>query len=195
MTPGTTTSFPLGRALAYGACAAARRRRTLLLPVITVGTGAFLLVLVVALLPAVQAQGKAFANGSDVGRAAIAIAVIVLLVGALEVVIAATRSITQRSAEIGVLCTFGVSPRSVLGALLVEPLATGATGSVVGAVLGAVVAYIGTAAGWIDATVSAGAVAIAVALAVGVAVATAGLASAVPTWRSVHRPPLDSLTS
>jgi ABC-type lipoprotein release transport system permease subunit len=188
-------SFPLGRALAYGARAAGRRRRTLLLPIVTVATGALLLVLVIALLPAVQDQGRAFGNEGEVGRAAIAIAVIVLLVGALEVVIAATRSIAQRAAEIGVLCTFGVSPRAVIAALLVEPLATGAIGSTVGAVLGAAAAYIGTAAGWIDATVSAAAVAAGVAVAVGVAVATAGLASAVPTWRAVHRPPLASLTT
>lgn len=193
--PGEATASSMGWAIAYGARAAARRRRTLALPVITVATGAFLLVLVVALLPAVREQGQAFGAAGEVGRAAVAIAVMVLLVGALEVVIAATRSIAQRTGEIGVLCTFGVAPRAVLGALLVEPVATGAIGAAAGAALGAAAAVTSTSAGWVDTSVEAGSVGAAVAVAVVVSVATAGLASAVPTWRAVHRPPITSLTT
>jgi amino acid transporter len=57
-----------GRALSYGMRAARRRARLLLLPGGTVAAGAFLLVLAVALMPAVRRQGEAFGNGSAIGR-------------------------------------------------------------------------------------------------------------------------------
>ena len=51
------------RAIHYGLLSAGRRRRTLVLPGLTVATGAFLLVLVVALMPAVLQAGAAFRDG------------------------------------------------------------------------------------------------------------------------------------
>ncbi|MEZ5406432.1 MAG: FtsX-like permease family protein [Acidimicrobiales bacterium] len=185
----------LYRAVAYGAMAAWRRRRLLTLPVITVATGAFLVVLVVALMPAVRRQGEALGSGDSVGRATLAIAVVVLLVGAFEVAIAATRSINQRSAEIGVLSTFGVPPRCTLGALLVEPVATAAAGAVIGAIVGGLFGLGAPAVGMIDDSVQAGDVVVGIILAVGVSVVAAIAASAVPTVRAVRRPPLASLSS
>jgi hypothetical protein len=185
----------LPSALVYGARAAARRRRLLVLPAVTVGTGAFLLVVVLALMPAVRRQGAAFGDAAAIGRAALAVSLVVLLVGALEVAIAATRSVSQRSREIGVLCSFGVPPRSVLAALMVEPVATAVVGAVAGALAGAVAAPLATAGGLADASVSPGALAGAAALAVVTAGLAAALASAAPCARAVARPPLVSLTS
>jgi ABC-type lipoprotein release transport system permease subunit len=180
-------------ALAYGVRAAARRHRLLVLPAVTVGTGAFLLVVVLALMPAVRRQGTTFGDAAAVGRAAIVVSLVVLLVGALEVAIAATRSVSQRAREIGVLCSFGVPPRSVLAALMVEPVATAGIGALVGAVLGAVAAPAASAAGLAGTHPSPVPLVGAVALAVTVSVAAGTVASAAPCARAVARPPLASL--
>jgi hypothetical protein len=180
-------------ATSYGATAAWRRRRLLVLPVVTVATGAFLVVLVMALMPSVRRQGAALGDASGVGRAALAIAVVVLLVGAVEVAIAATRSVTQRSSEIGILSTFGVASRCTLAALMVEPVVTAAAGSVIGAAVGTLFGLVAPSIGMVDEAVAAGDVALGVVLAIGVSVVAAAAASAVPTVRAVRRPPLASL--
>jgi ABC-type lipoprotein release transport system permease subunit len=196
-TPAAGTSAPLWLALGYGARAAARRRRLLVLPAVTVATGAFLLVVVLALMPAVRRQGATLGDAGGVGRAAVVVAIVVLLVGAFEVAIAATRSVSQRAREIGMLCSFGVPPRSVLAALLVEPIATAGVGAVVGAGLGAVAAPVTAAIGLVDAHPAPSPLRLAgaVALAAGVSLGAAALASALPCRRAVDRPPLDSLTA
>lgn len=187
---------PLRLALGYGARAAGRRRRLLVLPAVTVATGAFLLVVVLALMPAVREQGATFGDGGGVGRAALVVSIVVLLVGALEVAIAATRSVSQRAKEIGMLCSFGVPPRSVLAALLVEPLVTAGVGAAAGAVVGAGAAAVLVATDVVDAdpAPSPTRLAGAVALAVGVSLVAATVSSAAPCRRAVRRPPLDSLT-
>jgi ABC-type antimicrobial peptide transport system permease subunit len=183
-----------GRALGYGLLAARRRARLLLLPGGTVAAGAFLLVLVVALMPSVRRQGEAFGNGAAVGRAVIVISVIVLLTGALEVAIAATRSVAQRARELGVLASCGVPGPAIVCSLMVEPVATAASGATVGAVLGAAAAAAGSVGGWTAGSVAPGTVVPAMAGAVAMAVVSAALASAVPSWRAARRPPLSSLT-
>jgi ABC-type antimicrobial peptide transport system permease subunit len=183
------------RALSYGMLAARRRARILVLPAVTVATGAFLVVLVIALMPAVREQGEALGNADGVGRVAVAIAVFVLLVGALEVAITATRSLVARTREIGVLSSFGVPPRAVVLGLLVEPVVTAAAGGAAGALLGAAACLLGSAAGWVEATVTAAAVTRGALTAAGVSTVAAALASAAPAVRAARRPPLSSLTS
>ena len=182
---GAAGAGPTVRALGYGLTAARRRSRLLLLPGGTVAAGAFLLVLVVSLMPAVRRQGEAFGNGGEIGRAVVVISVIVLLTGALEVAIAATRSVNQRAREIGVLSTFGVPQRAIVLGLMVEPVATAAAGAAAGAVLGA-----GAITGGISIVTVAGAVAGALVI----SVVSAALASAAPSLRAARRPPLSSLT-
>jgi len=191
---GAAGAGPTVRALGYGLTAARRRSRLLLLPGGTVAAGAFLLVLVVSLMPAVRRQGEVFGNGGAIGRAVVVISVIVLLTGALEVAIAATRSVNQRAREIGVLSTFGVPQRSIVCGLMVEPAATAAAGAAAGAVLGAVAALAGGAAGAINGDVSIVTVAGAVAGALVISAVSAALASAAPALRAARRPPLSSLT-
>jgi ABC-type lipoprotein release transport system permease subunit len=180
-------------ASSYGAMAAWRRRRLLVLPVVTVATGAFLVVLVMALMPSVRRQGAALGDASVVGRAALAVAVVVLLVGAVEVAIAATRSVSQRASEIGILSTFGVPSRCTLAALMVEPIATAGAGGVIGVAVGALFGLVAPSLGMVDEAVAGGDVALGVVLAIGVSVLAAAAASAVPTVRAVRRPPLASL--
>jgi ABC-type lipoprotein release transport system permease subunit len=182
-------------ALAYGVVSALRRRRGLVLPGLTVATGSLLLVLVMGVMPAVRLQGAAFGDAAGVGRAAVAIAGLVVLVGALEVAIVATRSITQRTREIGVLCSFGVRPLSVVCGLIVEPVLTAALGSAVGAVVGAVAAWASSAAGWAQAGVAGQPLAFAVGTSLLVSTVAATAASATPAVRAAHRPPLSALTT
>lgn len=182
------------RALQYGLRAAWRRSRLLLLPTITVATGALLVVLVIALMPAVRRQGAALGDASGVGHAALAIAVVVLLVGAFEVAIASTRSVNQRAGEIAVLSTFGVSGRCTLSALMVEPVATATVGGVIGAIVGAVAGLLAPSLGLVDDSVALTDVVKGMVLAIAVSGVAAVLASAVPTVRAVRRPPLASLT-
>jgi ABC-type lipoprotein release transport system permease subunit len=182
-------------ALRYGLLSAGRRRRSLVLPGLTVAAGAFLLVLVVALMPAVRRAGATFGDAAAVGRATLVISAIVVLLGVLEVAITATRSIVARVREIGVLCTFGVSPRSVVCALLVEPVLTAAAGALAGATAAALVALAGTGAGLVDASVAAGTVLAGWSGAVALSTVAALAVSAAPAWRAVRRPPLVSLTT
>jgi hypothetical protein len=193
MNDGTVTQSNK-RALQYGLRAAWRRRRLLLLPTVTVATGAFLVVLVIALMPAVRRQGAAVGDASGVGRAALAISVVVLLVGAFEVAIASTRSVHQRASEIGVLSTFGVSGRCTLSALMVEPVATATVGGVAGALVGAGAGLLAPSLGLVEDSVALTDVVKGMALAIAVSVVASVLASAVPTVRAVRRPPLVSLT-
>ncbi|WP_433444278.1 FtsX-like permease family protein [Nonomuraea sp. CA-141351] len=177
------------RGLAYGLLAVRRRSRTLALPAATVATGAFLLVLVIGLLPGLRAQ--AF---GDMSRASVVIAVLVLLVGAIEVAITATRSVVQRTREIGVLSAFGVPYRAIVWGLLAEPVATAAAGAAAGALLG-VAATAGVALGGVAGVpFQPGVATVAALVAVAVSMVAAVAASAVPAWRAARHPPLTSLT-
>ena len=83
--------------LAYGLRSTRRRMRSLLLPVVTTATGAFLLVEVFGLTAGVRAQADSLGDGEEVYRATLLIAVVVLLVGVVEVAVATTRTITART--------------------------------------------------------------------------------------------------
>ncbi|MDP4503422.1 FtsX-like permease family protein [Nonomuraea turcica] len=177
------------RGLAYGLLAVRRRSRLLALPAATVATGAFLLVLVMGLLPGLRAQ--AF---GDMSRASVVIAVLVLLVGAVEVAIAATRSVVQRTREIGVLNAFGVPYRAIVWGLLAEPVAIAASGAAAGALLG-LAATAGLAlTGPADVPFLPGVALLGALAAVCASTLAAAAASAVPAWRAARRPPLASLT-
>lgn len=185
---------PPALALSYGLSATRRRWRGLIAPALTVATGAALLVLVAALMPAVRAQGKAFGDAAAIGRAAVTVSVLVLVVGALEVAITATRSVSSRSRELGVLGSFGVAPRSVVLALMVEPVVTSVIGGALGSVVGGVTAVMASVTGWVDASVAGPTLLEAVLTATAVSALAATAASALPSRRAAHRPPLQSLT-
>jgi FtsX-like permease family len=186
---------PLRLALRYGLRAAGRRRRALVLPELTVATGAFLLVLVIALMPAVRRAGAAFGDAAGIGRATVVISTIVVLLGVLEVAITATRSIVSRVREIGVLATFGVPPRSVVVALLVEPVLTAAAGGTAGASLAVLAVVLGSGTHLVHAPVAPGTLLAGWCTAVALSTVAALLVSAAPAGRAVRRPPLVSLTT
>ena len=182
------------RGLSYGLRSTRRRARTLVLPALTTATGAFLVVQVLSLAGSVRGQASAFGDQREVYRATVLIAVVVLLVGAVEVAVCTTRTIGQRTREIGVLGATGVRRAPVIAALMVEPIIAAAAGSACGAVLAAIADAVLSAAGAIDASPQPGPTALAVLVAVGVSVASAALASIVPSWHAASRPPIRSLS-
>jgi ABC-type antimicrobial peptide transport system permease subunit len=184
----------IGRGLRYGLLSARRRMRTLLLPVLTTATGAFLVVQVFSLTPAVRQQAAALGHGDQVFRATLLITILVLLVGVVEVAVCTTRAISQRTREIGVLAATGVRRASVVAALLVEPMAAAGSGALLGSALAIVTDVVLAVTGASAVSPAAGATALAAVLAVGVSVGSAVLASVLPSWRAASRPPVHSLS-
>jgi ABC-type antimicrobial peptide transport system permease subunit len=181
--------------LSYGVLSTRRRMRAMILPIVTTATGAFLVVLVMALSGAVDAQAQALGNGSELHRAIVLIAVVVLLVGVVEVAICSTRTIATRTREIGVLGATGVGRAPVVGALLVEPFVTSVAGAAIGAAIGVVASIVFVAVGFTDSTVSGTGAAAGVVLAILVSAVAAMVTSAFPTWRAASQPPIRSLSS
>lgn len=182
------------RGLSYGLRSTRRRARTLVLPALTTATGAFGVVQVLSLAGSVRGQASAFGDQREIYRATVVIAVVVLLVGAVEVAVCTTRTISQRTREIGVLGATGVRRAPVVAALMVEPILAAAVGAAGGAVLAAVADAVLAAVGTVDASPQAGPVALAMAVAVGVSVTSAALASILPSWHAASRPPIRSLS-
>lgn len=183
------------RGLAYGLLSARRRAREMILPTITTATGAFLVVIVFGLSAGIKAQASSLGHADEIGRAVVLIAVTVLLVGVVEVAIATTRTITQRTRELGVLAATGVRRRPVIAALLVEPVLVSTVGSLVGGLLGAVTAVLLAVTGAADSGVSASGLALGVLIAVAVSIVAAVATSFIPTWTAASRPPINSLSA
>ena len=181
--------------LAYGLLSSRRRAREMLLPAVTIATGAFLVVIVFAMSAGIKKQAAGLGHADEIGHAVVLIAVTVLLVGVIEAAVATTRTIAHRTRELGVLGATGVSSRPVLVALLVEPLVTAFFGALGGAALAALTGGVLAAAGAAESGVSASGTAAGALIAVLVSVVAAVVTSAVPTWRAVNRPPVKSLNA
>lgn len=181
--------------LAYGWLSTRRRVHQLVLPVVTTATGAFLLVQVLTLTETVRRQAAAIGDAEQLVRATTLIAVVVLLVGVVEVAVSTTRTVVHRTREIGVLGATGVPRRPVVAALLVEPVVA----AVAGSLAGGLAAVLGTGAldlaGLVDADVRPGPALAALAVAVGTSAVAAVVTSAGPAHRAASRPPAHSLTS
>jgi ABC-type antimicrobial peptide transport system permease subunit len=181
--------------LAYGLLSSRRRARQMLLPAITIATGAFLVVIVFAMSAGIKKQATALGHADEIGHSIVLIAVTVLLVGVVEAAVATTRTIAHRTRELGVLGATGVRSRPVLVALLVEPVVTAFFGALGGAVLAAVAGTALGAAGAAESGVSASGTVTGLVIAVAVSVVAAAVTSMVPIWRAVHRPPIKSLSA
>lgn len=182
------------RGLSYGLLSTRRRARTLLLPIITTATGAFLVVQVFSLTGSIKKQSTTFGDKDAIVRATLLIAIVVLLVGVVEVAVCTTRTINGRIREIGVLGATGVRRSPVVAALMVEPLAAAGIGAVSGAALAIVVDAALAAAGTTSTTPAVGPTGLGAALAVLISVVSAGLASILPSWRAASHPPIRSLS-
>jgi ABC-type antimicrobial peptide transport system permease subunit len=180
--------------LAYGLLSSRRRAREMLLPAITIATGAFLVVIVFAMSAGIRKQAASLGHADEIGHAIALIAVTVLLVGVVEAAVATTRTIAHRTRELGVLGATGVRSGPVLVALLVEPTVTAFFGALGGAVLATVVDAV-LASATASSGVSASGTVTGLVIAIAVSVVAAAVTSVVPIWRAVHRPPIRSLSA
>jgi len=185
----------LSRGLAYGWLAARRRIGEMVLPVVTTATGAFLVVLVFGMSDGIRAQSASLGHADEIGRAVVLIAVMVLLVGVVEVAVATTRTVAHRTRELGVLGANGVPRAPVVAALLVEPAVAAVLGAVVGAALAAVVALVLGATGFVPTGVAVGGLVLGAGIAVVVSIVAAVATSILPTWIAASRPPIRSLSA
>jgi ABC-type antimicrobial peptide transport system permease subunit len=185
----------LSKGLAYGWLSARRRIGEMVLPVITTATGAFLVVLVFGMSDGIRSQSASLGHADEIGRAVVLIAVMVLLVGVVEVAVATTRTVTHRTRELGVLGANGIPRTPVVAALLVEPAITAVLGAIVGAVLAAVVTWVLGATGFVPTGVSVGGLLSGAGIAIAVSIVAALATSIVPTWTAASRPPIRSLSA
>jgi ABC-type antimicrobial peptide transport system permease subunit len=185
----------LSKGLAYGWLAARRRIGEMILPVVTTATGAFLVVLVFGMSDGIRAQSASLGHTDEIGRAVVLIAVMVLLVGVVEVAVATTRTVAHRTKELGVLGANGVPRTPVVAALLVEPVVSAVLGANVGAALAAVVALLLGATGFVPTGVAVGGLLLGAGIAVVVSIVAALATSILPTWTAASRPPIRSLSA
>jgi ABC-type antimicrobial peptide transport system permease subunit len=185
----------LNKGLVYGWLSARRRIREMVLPAVTTATGAFLVVIVFGMSAGIRAQSASLGHADEIGRAVILIAVTVLLVGVVEVAVATTRTVGQRTRELGVLGANGVPRKPVIAALLVEPVVAAVLGAMIGAALAVITGIVFGAIGLVATGVSAGGLALGVGIAIAVSVVAALATSIVPTWSAASRPPIRSLTA
>jgi ABC-type antimicrobial peptide transport system permease subunit len=181
--------------LAYGWLSTRRRISSMVLPIVTTATGAFLLVLVLGMASGISAQAANLGHADEIRRAVVLIAVTVLLVGVVEVAVSTTRTVANRTRELGVLGATGVKRPPVVAALLVEPVIAAGLGAVAGAVLAVAGAGLMAVTGMAESGISPGGTALGVAIAVVVSLVAAVATSFVPTWRAASRPPIRSLTA
>ena len=181
--------------LAYGWLSARRRVREMVLPVVTTATGALLVVLVFGMSEGIRAQSASLGHAEEIGRAVVLIAVMVLLVGVVEVAVATTRTVAQRTRELGVLAANGVPRGPVVAALLVEPVIAAVLGAFAGSAVAVLAGAVFAALGVVATGVSVSGLALGVAIAVVVSIVAALLTSIVPTFNAASRPPIRSLTA
>jgi ABC-type antimicrobial peptide transport system permease subunit len=182
------------RGFSYGLLSTRRRAHSLLLPILTTATGAFLVVQVFSLTGSVKKQATTLGNKDEIFRATLLIAVVVLLVGVVEVAVCSTRTINQRTREIGLLGATGVPRSPVVSALMVEPLVAAAAGAVVGSVLAITVDSMLAAIGASSTSPQLGPTALGTTLAIAISIASAAITSILPSWRAASRPPIHSLS-
>ena len=181
--------------LAYGLLSTRRRASALLLPVVTTATGAFLLVLVLGMASGISEQAATLGHAYEIRRAVVLIAITVLLVGVVEVAVSTTRTVANRTRELGVLGATGVKRSPVVAALLVEPVVAAVVGAVAGAALAVLAALLMGATGMAESGISAGGTALGVVVALVVSLIAAVATSILQTWRAASRPPIHSLSS
>lgn len=181
--------------LSYGWLAARRRLGEMILPAITTATGAFLVVIVFGMSEGIRAQSASLGHADEISAAVVLIAVTVLLVGVVEVAVATTRTVAQRTRELGVLGANGIPRTPVVIALLVEPVIAALLGAVGGAALAVIAGVVLGAVGFVPTGVAIDGLALGTAIAVAVSVVAALATSVVPTWNAASRPPIRSLST
>jgi ABC-type antimicrobial peptide transport system permease subunit len=183
----------ISRGLSYGWLSARRRLRDMVLPAVTTATGAFLVVIVYDMADGIRTQSASLGHADEIGRAVLLIAITVLLVGVVEVAVATTRTVGQRTRELGVLGANGIPRMPVVAALLVEPVVAAMLGACAGSASAIATALILGATGMAATGVAVAGLCWGAAIAIGVSIVAALVTSVLPTWNAASRPPIRSL--
>jgi ABC-type antimicrobial peptide transport system permease subunit len=181
--------------LSYGLLSSKRRAKAMVLPIVTTATGAYLLVLVLSMMSGIKAQSASLGHGDEIQRAIVLIAVIVLLVGVVEVAVCTTRTVASRTRELGVLGATGVRRAPVVAALLVEPFISAVVGAAVGALAAVLTGQLFAATGMASSGISTSGTVMGVVIAISVSAVAAVSSSALPSWRAASRSPIRSLST
>jgi putative ABC transport system permease protein len=167
-------------------------RRRSLLPIATIATGTLLVYVVLTLVSIVRQQlaemsGTLSAETTNaIGQATVYVAIIGLLVGALETAIVMTRSVLSRIHEIGVLKATGVNDTVIFNLFLLEAMLYGVIGGVIGVGLGWLVAALVqglSGVPWMAALLPNG---LNLLIALVLAIVTSIGAALLPIWRTVR---------
>lgn len=167
-------------------------RRRSLLPIATVAAGTLLVYVVLTLIDVVNAQMAQFSGtlssstAAAIARATVYVAIICLIVGALETAIVMTRSILSRIQEIGVLKATGVSDRIIFSLFITEAIAYGLLGGIAGVMVGwllAAAVLVVNGNSLLASLIPAWGNGL---IALLLAIATSTLAALVPIWRTVR---------
>jgi ABC-type lipoprotein release transport system permease subunit len=181
-------------ASSYGLLSARRRWNAGLLPALTAAMSSALLYVVLALHRSIDSQLASFGAQASLSRVTTVVIIMMVVVTAVEVSIGATRCVTQRRVEIGLLLANGTAPRKVMTSLMLEPVTNALSGALVGVAVSCISIVIASHAGWAAAAVPATRLTTMALLTLAVASAAAVLASIGPIAYAVSRPPVQSLT-
>jgi ABC-type antimicrobial peptide transport system permease subunit len=189
----------LSRIVLYTSRHIRHNRSRSILPIATIATGTLLIYVVLTLTATVQAQMAKMsgtlspATAAAIAQATVYIALIALVVGALETAVVMTRSVLSRVGEIGILKATGVKNSVILSLFVAEALLYGIVGGILGVVLGwltvAIVQITGGASLAVAIAPAWGNGLLAATLAAGVSVVTAWL----PIWRTVRLSAIQAL--
>ena len=174
-------------------------RRRSLLPIATIATGTILIYAVLTLTVTIQRQMTQLSGtlspetAEAIAHATVYVAILTLIVGALETAVIMTRSVLSRVQEIGILKATGVKQPVIFSLFVTEAFIYGVVGGVAGVILGwGIVAAVQIADGanvaialmpvWQNAVT-------ALVLATGVSVVTAWF----PIWRTVRLSAMQAL--
>src|SRR5690349_19972071 len=133
-------------------------------------TDAFLMDIVFGMSDGISAQSASLGNAEEIDAAVVLLAVTVLLVGVVDVAEATTRTVANRTRELGVLGANGIPRLPGVAALLVEPVVAAVAGAVSGAGLAVLTGIVLDVTGLAPAGVDVGGLALGAAIAVVVSI-------------------------
>jgi ABC-type antimicrobial peptide transport system permease subunit len=136
---GAASRSSLAKAASVGKRNFVREGKQVLLPILTIGTGAILIFVTQVFTAYLRGQAQAIASlfGSAGNSASILsstywISTLVLVIGTLETVIVMSRNVVRRTREIGIMKAIGVDSRAIAMIIHVETLFYGVLGGLVG---------------------------------------------------------------
>ncbi len=143
---GAASKNSLAKAANVGKRNFVRGGKQVLLPILTIGTGAVLIFVTQVFTAYLRDQAQAIAglfgsagNSASILSSTYWISTMVLVIGTLETVIVMSRNVVRRTREIGIMKAIGVDSRAIAMIIHVETLFYGVLGGLVGILGGTVI--------------------------------------------------------